>query len=190
MSDILQLHVDDTEIRTLRVPGAVLDPSTQRVVDAAVAAAREQAHAEGVAAGRAMAAEHVERAATAITDAVGRLHGELVAQRDAATAASLDLARATAAAVLDRTPPSDALELFDTIRDAVGLLDADALSVRVSPDDHAVLDELPAIAGLQLVADPAMTAGEAQVDGRHCGAELTRVALLDAALDALGEAAT
>jgi flagellar biosynthesis/type III secretory pathway protein FliH len=189
LSDILQLRVDDSVTRTLQIPGAVLDPSTQRVVDAAVASAREEAFADGVEAGVAMAADHIERAASAIVGALADVHTELIAQRDAATAASLDLARATASAVLDRTPPSEALELLDTIRDTVALLDADELSVRVNPDDQLVLGELPHIPGLTFVADPSVATGEATIDGRHGGADLTREALLDAALAALGEGA-
>lgn len=190
MSDILHLAVDDGRVRTLQVPAARLDPATQQVVDAEVDAARRAAFAEGEVSGRALAADDLARAVDAVSGALGRVHRELTEQRDQATAASLEVAHAAASVVLDRTPPADALEVLERVREASRILDAEAFTVAVHPDDAAVLEELPAIAGLRWVADASLPPGEARIETEHGGADLTRRALLDAAIRLLGEDGT
>lgn len=186
MSEILHLELDTSATRTLRRPEAVLDPATAAVVDTAVAAARDEAHAQGREAGRREAAASLGQAATAVTGAIAALHEELRTQRDAATAASLDVARAAAGAVLGRTPPDDALEVLERVRAACALLDAEVLEVRLHPEDHAAIGEL-ADDVVRLVADAAVAPGEARIDGAFCSTDLRRAALLEAALTVLGE---
>jgi flagellar assembly protein FliH len=187
LPEVLQLSVADDAVRTLPAPGVVLDArsadAVERAVEAALDDARAQAFREGEAAGRAATVEAAERGAAALT----QLRHELADQRAAATAASLELATAVAAAVLDRTPPDDALLVLERVRRAVALLDDAPLQVHLHPADHAVLAGMVLPPGVEPVADPSLGSGSARLRGAHGGAELTRSALFAAALEALGE---
>ena len=187
MSDILRLEVDETQIHALGAPQPVLDPTTAAVVDQKVAAARAEAFAQGEAAGRLAAVEELTALKDSIEAALTGLHDVLQQQRAEAARASLDLAEAVASAVLDRTPPDQAREVVERVRQAIHYLDPDDLQIAVHPDDHALLaaDGLPA--GGSWVADTTLARGEARIVGPYGGAELTRTALLDAALEVLGE---
>lgn len=194
MPEVLRLDVAADAVRSLTGPTPVLDPTTAAVVEQAVAEAQRRAYAEGEAAGRRAAVDEATSAATRIVTALGgaidQLMAELAGQREAATTASLQLARVVAAAVVGATPPPEALALSDRIHDAVRLLDDDPLQVRVNPADAAALEGLLSEPRLALVADASVAAGDARVVGQHGGAELTRAALLDAALEVLGGEAT
>ncbi len=189
MSDILRLDVDESDVRPLRTPAAVLDPATSAVVDQVVAAARAEAYAQGEAAGRAAAVAELGVVNEGIEASLQALHSALHEQRAETTAASLQLAEAVATAVLDRTPPAEATEIAARVREAISHLDPDELRVAVHPEDHALLavDGLPQ--GAEWIADPSLARGEARIAGPYGGAELTRAALLQAALSVLGEAA-
>lgn len=186
MPEVLRLDVPDGERRPLLRPRAELDPATTAEVERRVAAARNEAYAEGERAGRA----HVDKLAAAVTRAAGGVRDELVAQRAEATRASLALAEAVAIAVLDATPPAEALEVLNRVAEAAEVLDDDPIIVHLNPADHAALAE---VAGtdprLQLTADASVAAGEARLAGRFGGAEVTRQRLLAAAMELLGEGA-
>ncbi len=186
MPEVLRIEVDPAATRTLLRPDAVLDPATRETLDTAVAEARTRAFHAGEVSGRAAAASDAERAADRVVAAVRALHDEVSTQRAAAVRASLDLATAVAAAVLDRTPPDDALAIVERVAAALDGLDEDPLEVRVHPSMESALRSVddPRV---RVVADPSLDAGDARVVGSTCGAELTRQALLDAALELLGE---
>lgn len=181
MAELLRLTVDDTA-RTLAAPTPILDAVTADVVDRAAAAARAEGHAqgyaEGEAAGRVTAAETAARLAAQL-DA---LLTELLAQRAATRDADLHLATQLATAVIGATPPASALEVLDRVRQAATVLDDDPLEVRLHPDDVAALDGAAHDSRLRLVADPSVAAGDAVLTGAWGGAELTRAAMLDAAV--------
>lgn len=190
MAEVLHATGDTMDVRSLAAPAAIVDPATARLIDATVAEATARAHQDGEAAGRQAAMQEVAQAVAAVRDGLDRVTAELTAQRELALTADLELVSAVAEAVLERTPPDDAMDVLDRIREAVDLLDADAIQVRVNPQDHAVLTEHTDDARLQLVADPAVERGEATIGTPVAGAQLTRRALLDAALRVIaGEAA-
>lgn len=188
MPEVLRLDVTDTTA-VLGAPAPVLDPATAAVVDQAAAEARRRGQREGEAAGRAAA----DRAVAGVVQAVAGLQAELAAQRGEATRASLEVAVRLAEAVLDATPPPDALALLDRVREAVAGLDDDHLEVRCHPDDHALLTGDGVVLDAQrctLVADRSLKPGEARIVGTYGGAELTRQALLAAAIEVLAGGAT
>ena len=189
MPEVLHVDIDDAQRTTLHGPDAVLDPATAAVVDAAVAHARDDAFREGERAGRDAARSELGRVAQAIDATVSGLRADLDAQRDEATRASLELARVVAAAVLDATPPAEALAVLDRVREATAVLDDAPLTVRLHADDHRVLADLLDDDRLDLVADATVGRGDARIEGASGGADLTRQALLDAALDAFGQEA-
>ena len=190
MAEVLQVDVDAGASRTLGVDELALDPATTRIVERAVAEAHERGRRDGEQQGRAAVSEQLAQLGSTVQSVVEAVRAELAAQRQEATRASLELARAAASAVLDATPPDDALALLERVRAAIELLDDDPLRVRLHPEDHAVVTEAAdGLDGVELVADQRVQRGEATVTGPSAGAELTRDALLTAALEALGEAA-
>jgi flagellar biosynthesis/type III secretory pathway protein FliH len=178
---------DEGRVRVLSAPAPVLDPATAQTLEREVAAAREQGRREGEQAGRAAGEQAARDAAAAVASALDALHAEVVAQRQAATTASLQLAVELAADVLERTPPDDARTLLARVEEAADALDDPSLDVRLHPDDLAALDGAGIDARLQLVADPGQAPGEARIVGTWGGAELTRARLLEAAVQARGE---
>lgn len=190
MPEVLRLDVPAGVTRPLVQPRAALDPATTAEVERQVAAARAQAHAEGERAGREAARAELATAVAAVERAVGAVRTELEAQRAEATRASLALAEAVATAVVDATPPAEALALLARVEEAAAALDDDPIRVSLSAGDHAVLEGAPVDdRRLELVADPRLQPGQAQLEGSFGGADLTRRALLTAALEVLGEGA-
>ena len=181
MPEVLRIPVAEA-VHTLAPPRAVLDAPTAALVDQAVAAARAEAYREGEAAGRAAATASIEQAVARVVEVVAALHAEVVGQRDTAATVDLQLAAALATEVLDATPPAAALEVLDRVRQAAAILDDDPLEIRLHPETHAVLDGSCEGGRLRLVADPTLAPGDARVVGAWGGAELTRVALLEAAV--------
>ena len=177
MAELLHLTVDES-VHTLAAPRAVLDPATTAVVERASDAAHARGYAEGIAAGRTAAAA----AAAQIVARLDEVLAELLAQRDAAREADLALAARLATDVLGATPPVDALALLDRIREAATVLDDDPLEVRLNPADLAAIGDAPRDRRLQLLDDPAVAAGEAVLAGAWGGAEMTRAAMLEAAM--------
>lgn len=183
MSDILHLPVDRSSPRSLRSPDAVLDPATSAVVEQAVAAASAEAYARGRADGHRDALEDRDRLRSSIEAAIAAARADLAEHRDQTIAASLELAREVAAAVLDRTPPDDAVQLVERVRDTLSLLEANDLEVAVHPDDHGeVSEQMPAVGGVRWRPDATLGRGEAQIRTPYGGAVLTRAALLEAAM--------
>lgn len=184
MSDILRLPVA-TAPRRLRSPEAVLDPTTAAVVDQAVAVARDDAYVRGCADGRATAQAELDQLRSSIEVAAAALREELDAQREEAVVASVELARTLANMVLERTPPDDASHVLSRVQTALALLDADEIEVALHPQDHAVLADEAAPPGVRWVADASLAPGDARMRTPFGGAELTRAALLDAAVAVL-----
>lgn len=181
MTDVISLPVADT-VRTLAPPAAVLDPAMADLLATAVAEAEARGRREGEVAGRTATLSALDSTVAAITAALQTVHAEVVAQREAACEASVELATAVAREVVAAVPPDAATVVLDRVRAAAASLDDDPLEVRLHPDDHALLADAPVDARLRLVADPALAPGDARVAGRWGRAELTRSALLEAAL--------
>jgi flagellar assembly protein FliH len=190
LPDVLRTHVAGAEVHRLRLPRPVLDPATSVVLDEAVERARAEAFEEGRAAGRAENSADLGRAATAVTGAVDALRAELATTRTEATRASLELARRIAVAVVDGTPPPEATEVLARVRDAIALLDDAPMRVQLSPGDADRLEGARLDGGVELIADPTLRPGEARIAGPCSGADLTRSALLDAAIELLGDEAS
>ena len=190
MPEVLRLDIPEGATRCLGQPRAALDPATTAEVERQVAAARQQAYREGERAGREAARSELASVVAAVEQAAGAVHADLAAQREEATRASLALAEAVATAVVGATPPTDALALLARVEEAAAALDDDPIRVLLSADDHAVLADTPVSdARLELVADPRLAPGQARLEGSFGGADLTRRALLAAALEVLGEGA-
>ena len=190
MPELLRLDIPAGVTRSLVQPRAALDPATTAEVERQVAAARAQAYAEGERAGREAARAELATSVAAVERATGAVRQELDAQRAEATRASLALAEAVATAVLDVTPPPEAHELLTRLEEAAAALDDDPIRVVLSAADHAALADAPlGDRRLELVADPRLQPGEARLEGSFGGADLTRRALLTAALEVLGEGA-
>ena len=190
MPEVLRLDVPAGVSRPLVQPRAALDPATTAEVERQVAAARAQAYAEGERAGREAARAELATTVAAVERAAGAVRAELEAQRAEATRASLALAEAVATAVVDATPPAEALALLGRVEVAATALDDDPIRVALSAADHAALADAPlGDRRLELVADPRLQPGEARLEGSFGGADLTRGALLTAALEVLGEGA-
>jgi flagellar biosynthesis/type III secretory pathway protein FliH len=186
LPDILRAEVGD-EVRRLSAPTPVLDPATAAIVEATATEAEARGFREGERAGRAAAEAAAQRGAGAISGAVQALHDEIRGQRAAACEATLEVAEHLARAVVGRTPPDEALDVLARVREAIAALDDERFEVRVHPEDEAALAGHLDDARLRLVADPSMSPGDARVAGEWGGAELTREALLAAALAGGGE---
>ena len=198
MPEVLRLDIPAGATRCLVQPRAALDPATTAEVERQVAAARAQAYAEGERAGREAARAELAAAVAAVERAAGAVRTELEAQRAEATRASLALAEAVATAVVDATPPAEALALLARVEEAAAALDDDPIRVSLSAADHAALSAASSDASteasiadrrLELVADPRLQPGQARLEGSFGGTDLTRRALLTAALEVLGEGA-
>ena len=175
MPEVLRLDIPEGATRSLGKPRAALDPATTAEVERQVAAARAQAYREGERAGREAARAELAQVVAAVEQAADAVRADLAAQREEATRASLALAEAVATAVVGATPSPDALALLARVEEAAAALDDDPIRVVVSADDHAVLSEQPL--------------GDPRLEGSFGGADLTRRALLAAALEVLGEGA-
>ena len=190
MPEVLRLDIPAGATRSLAQPRAALDPATTAEVERRVAAARAAAYQEGERAGREAARAELATAVAAVERAAGAVRTELETQRAEATRASLTLAEAVATAVVDATPPAEALALLARVEEAAAALDDDPIRVSLSTADHAALsDEAVGDRRLELVADPRLKSGQARLEGSFGGADLTRRALLTAALEVLGEGA-
>jgi flagellar biosynthesis/type III secretory pathway protein FliH len=186
LPEILHLTVDENRVHTLRGPVAVLDTATNAVLETAVAEAADRAYREGEAAGRAAAVDAADRAAAAVVGALHELLAEVRSQVQVATQLNLDFAAEVATAVLERTPPDEALTVIDRVRRAVDALDELPLQVRLHPDDAAALTTA-ATEGLELVVDPSVDRGDARVVGANSGAELTRLTMVAAAVTVIAQ---
>lgn len=185
MPDVLRLDVDGAARHTLPGPVATFDPATAAVVEAAVAEAADAAYREGEAAGLAVGQQHARTALAGLEAALAAVQAELVAQRELMTRHHLDVADALASAVLGATPPTEARTLLDIVAATIAALDAPALTVRVHAADHELIAGADLPAHVTVDVDPGIARGEARIVGADGGAELTRRALLDAALEAL-----
>lgn len=187
MSDILRLPVHDAAPRSLRQPDAVLDAATAAAVDRAIAAARDEAYANGRADGRAEASAHLEQLRQCIATTGDELRSELHSQRGDAVAANIELAQRLATAVLGRTPPDEPAQILERVRAALTFLDAEDIEVALHPDDHALLSTDDPPAGMRFIIGADLAPGDARVTIPNGGAELSRAALLDAAVAVLAE---
>lgn len=188
MPEVLRVAIDDGAPRVLVGPSAVLDPATAAVLDRALAEATAAAYREGEAAGRLAAVEDARAAAARLHEALAGILAELDERRREATRASLELARLAACAVLDRTPPDDACAVLERVRAALDVLDEEPVQALVHPTDAPGL-AAGADRRIEVVADPTVAPGDVRLRGRTCGAELTRAAMVEAALEVLGEGA-
>lgn len=188
MPEVLRLPVADA-VHTLAAPSAVLDAATAAVVEAAVADARREAYARGEAAGRAAAEAAASEVAAALATALDEVRAQLRADRQAATAATIEVAERLAAAVLDAAPADEATVVLARLRAAIELLDDVPLEVHLAPATQALLaDHLTGRLGdrrVTVVADPTLAPAEARIVGADGGAELTRRAMLAAAVELL-----
>ncbi len=190
MPEVLRVDIPAGATRPLVQPRAALDPATTAEVERRIATARAEAYAEGEQAGRAAARAEQSAVIAAVERAAGAVSAELEAQRSEATRASLVLVETVATAVLDATPPAEALALLARVEEAAAALDDDPIRVALSVDDHAALADAPlGDRRLELVADPRLQPGNARLEGSFGGVDLTRRALLAAALEVLGEGA-
>jgi flagellar biosynthesis/type III secretory pathway protein FliH len=167
---------------TLVAPAPVWDAVTAQAIAAERDAAEARGHARGLAEGRAEAVGEIVRLGQALEAAFADLRAEVAAQREAAVAADLDVARAVIDEVLGTAPPTDALQLLERVREVAAMLDDPTLEVRLHPEDRAVLTGAALDPRLSLVADPTVARGEASVDGTWGRADLRRRALRDAAV--------
>ena len=101
MPEILRDAPDVHRVHALQGPVAVLDATTAKVLEAAIADASARARREGEAAGRAAAIDAADRAGAAVTGALDALRAEVRAQLGAATEINLEFAGEVAAAVLE-----------------------------------------------------------------------------------------
>jgi flagellar biosynthesis/type III secretory pathway protein FliH len=188
LPEVLRVPLDDGAPRVLVGPRAVLDPATAAVLDRALAEATATAYREGEAAGRLAAVEDARAAAARLHEALGRILAQLDEGRREASRASLELAHLAATAVLDRTPPDDATQVLERVRAALDVLDEEPVQALVNPADAPGL-AAGADRRIEVVPDPTVAQGDVRLQGRTCGAELTRAAMVEAALEVLGEGA-
>ncbi len=182
MAEILRQTISGEPHRLVQ-PRPRLDAVTARHVDELVTEAEARGRRAGEAAGAGAARVAAQRAATAVIARLDDVAEALGAHRRELTAASTELARRVCDAVLARTPPDEASAVLGRVQEAVAALDEEAIEVRLNPDDHAVLGEaVLADRRLALVADGAVARGDAVLAGRHAGVDLTRAALVEAAL--------
>jgi flagellar biosynthesis/type III secretory pathway protein FliH len=181
LPEVLRIEVGD-EVRRLGAPDPVLDPAMAAIVESSAAEAEARGRREGERAGRAAAEAAAQRGAAAIAGALQAVHEEIRSQREAACRATLEVAERLAREVVGRTPPDEATVVLDRVRQVVEALDDDRLEIRVHPDDQAALAPHLDDARLHLVADASVAVGDARVLGAWGGAELTREAMLSAAL--------
>lgn len=183
MPEILRTVV--VEGTTLVAPAPVFDPATAAAVAAERDAAAADGYARGLADGRAAATDALGGLLATVTTALDRLHAEVATQRAAALAVDLDLVARVVDAVLATAPPPALDVLRERLAAAVAVLDDDRITVRVHPGDLAALDATLADRRIELVADPALAAGEAAAAGTWGRADLTRDGLRAAALEVL-----
>ncbi len=191
MPDVLRHAPPAPAPHRLSAPSVHVDPITERHLEHRIEVAERDAFARGEQAGRAAAEQAADRAARAIVAAIDRWTEEVREQREAATARNLDLVALVSRAVVGASPPTSANLLADRIRTAVDSLQAPDLTVHVHPQDadavRVALDADPSTTVLHVVADARRSPGDAVVEGGHCGARLTRDALLQIAIELVGE---
>jgi flagellar biosynthesis/type III secretory pathway protein FliH len=175
--------------RVLGAPDPVLDEATRSVVEQLCA----DAYQRGCADGAARASAQAEAAATSLIAVVQRVDAEL---HTVAARADIELALRIAAAVLDREPADDTVQLLGRIESAMAGIDDDPLVVHVSAKDlEPIATGVTAWSAnhgtqVQVVADPAVAPGEARVSGRWGHADLTRQGAWEAVAGVLQEVAT
>ncbi len=185
MPDVLR-DTPVTATRRLGAPLAPFDDITEQLVRQRVDAAARDAYERGRADGKSQASEQMQHALDTVVQAIDQWTNEVRAQRAAALTRHLEIVEQLAADVLSRAPADDEMIVAQRVRAAITNLPVDQLVVKVAPDVHtSVTDLLDDVAHLQVVADPAVPAGGAVVEGGACGAELTREHLFTLALDAL-----
>ena len=186
MSRLLQAPGVASEARSVGRADPLLDPAVAAAVDRAAA----DAYARGRRDGSAAATAAVERAAAAGLDAVRRAAEELHA---VAADADAELALEIARVVLGGEPSRDPADLLRRIAESLAALDEERVTVRVHPEhaEHIAAGvaalSLESGAAVEVVADPGIPAGEAQLSGRWARADLTRAGALAAIEDLLSQ---
>lgn len=172
--------------RPLQRPDAVLDPSTQALLERVAEAARQEGHADGVRAGIAHAArEHAGRQ-LAVDAALDRAVAELRALRGSQGAQVAELALAVAETVLGCEPSDGAKALLGRVRVALAELDDTPLVLSACPAEvDALAAGLAARPDVRVEADPALQPGDARIVGQWSRADLLRSTALAAIAEAL-----
>ncbi|HVL98956.1 MAG TPA: FliH/SctL family protein [Egibacteraceae bacterium] len=187
MSELLTRPTVLAEPRPIAGPAPALDAFTRARVDEAAAAAYAQGLRDGAEAARAEAVAAARRLVGVLEAACAGVVAEVRALRLAQVDADVELAEAIAEAVLGHEPSDGAAVLIQRVRAALGRLDDPELTVHANPGDvPALAPALRAEAGVAVVADPGLPAGEARITGRWARAELTRAAARDTVRAALG----
>lgn len=187
MSRVLQQAPVSGEVRAIGHPdGALVVGDLRILLDDAVAAATERGRQEGLAAARADALAAADRIGACIRDAVEDGLHRLREQRKEEAAEVVAMALEIAGVVLGREPAADAGLLAGRIRAALEELEDVSLRAFVNPADRdLVAPALADLADVEVLADPAIAAGESRIKGRWSDAALTRASALEAVRRAL-----
>lgn len=177
---VLSLPVPQADAVTLlAAPQRHHDAATRAALDEARAEARVAGHAEGLAQGRAELAAAADAIAGALDAGVAELRAELAAQHAGLAEALERRVLAAVRAVLDREPDDAGRGLIDAVHRVVADLDAPALEVRVAPCRLELASRsLRDVAGVEVVADPALEAHDARVLAPTVDVDLRRERLL------------
>lgn len=187
MTRVLRQPSLDQTPRPLIAQDLAADPAVQ----ALVAAAADQARAEGLAAGRlAVAAEasaKQDRLAAMVRSAMETSLAEANAGRAGRAAETVALAVRIARELVGVSLTEDALDLAERIRAALARMDDHDLVVRVHPQQAMELERrLRELTGLTIEGDPALQLGEATVIGPWSDADLRWDTIWALVEDALG----
>ena len=177
MSRVLGAPQISADRRSLAEPRVRVDAMTQRMIDDARQQGYEAGVAEGHQQGRAEAAQARDAAANAVAERASSMRDELSAFAHDRAAEVTDLAAAIAEFVVGHEPHDEGQALLARIRETLEAIDDEPLRVRCCPEDETVVAAgLAEIDGVEVVADPKLGRGEASVDGRWAGAQLTHEA--------------
>lgn len=159
-----------------------LDGELAQFVEDTRAAAYEQGHRDGVAAGRAQMTDMARRIEAALQMAAA----DAERMRAAMVAEVLHSAFAVAEYATGVQPIADATVLTERIQRALETLDDEQVTIGVNPADwDAVASNLQLPRGITIDRDPTLQPGEALMRGTWSSIDLTREAALSVAREVL-----
>lgn len=178
---VLSGHAPDaTAVALLDAPQRHHDAATRAALEEARAAGFAEGLAQGTARGRSELATAAAELGGDVRDQVAALREDVAAQHSALAVALEQRVLAAVRAVLGREPDDEGRALLDALRRVVADVDAPRLEVRVAPDRlELVRTGLADVAGLDVVADDGLGAGDARVLAPTVDVDLRRERLLD-----------
>lgn len=186
MSRVLRQPTVAEAARPLRGEGLAGDPAVRALLDRETQGAYERGRQAGLAEGRQALADELSTVAQTVQESVGVVLEEIRAIRAQDAEAVTELAIDIAEAIVGTLDAEGVDLLVERVRRALAAIDDRPITIRANPDQADELDRAMAASDdVEVVADPAMSVGEARLVGPWSSAEVTWEAAWDAVRRAL-----